>query len=171
MSDWHDEMMEPMHDTPADKDPLIAAMEAAGYTYDGLESTNDHLRFFGEGGQIITMGGWHECEEWLNGVVFDDPQVANHVEIILHPERFPEKDPARAALRAIEDAIEQNGNSFDGIINNLPTLSPTLQACKCADGEEKESVLAKLKEQQIHESPHKPERSIVLCGPEERSRE
>ena len=46
MSDWHDEMMEPMHDTPADKDPLIAAMEAAGYTYDGLESTNDHLRFF-----------------------------------------------------------------------------------------------------------------------------
>ena len=33
MSDWHDEFTEPMHDTPADKDPLIAAMEAAGYTY------------------------------------------------------------------------------------------------------------------------------------------
>ena len=49
MSDWHDEFTEPMHDTPADKDPLIAAMEAAGYTYDGLESTNDNLRFFGEG--------------------------------------------------------------------------------------------------------------------------
>ena len=32
MSDWHDEFTEPMHDTPADKDPLIAAMEAAGYT-------------------------------------------------------------------------------------------------------------------------------------------
>ena len=81
MSDWHDEFTEPMHDTPADKDPLIAAMEAAGYTYDGLESTNDNLRFFGEGGQVITMGGWHECEEWLNGVVFDDPQVMNRVEI------------------------------------------------------------------------------------------
>lgn len=25
MSDWHDEFTEPMHDTPADKDPLIAA--------------------------------------------------------------------------------------------------------------------------------------------------
>lgn len=85
MSDWHDEFTEPMHDTPADKDPLIAAMEAAGYTYDGLESTNDYLRFFGEGGQVITMGGWHECEEWLNGVVFDDPQVMDRVEIILHP--------------------------------------------------------------------------------------
>ena len=80
MSDWHDEFTEPMHDTPADKDPLIAAMEAAGYTYDGLESTNDYLRFFGEGGQVITMGGWHECEEWLNGVVFDDPQVMDRVE-------------------------------------------------------------------------------------------
>lgn len=93
MSDWHDEFAEPMHDTPADKDPLIAAMEAAGYTYDGLESTNDNLRFFGEGGQVITMGGWYECEEWLNGVVFDDPQVMNRVEIILHPERFPEELP------------------------------------------------------------------------------
>lgn len=118
MSDWHDEFTEPMHDTPADKDPLIAAMEAAGYTYDGLESTNDNLRFFGEGGQVITMGGWHECEEWLNGVVFDDPQVMNRVEIILHPERFPERDPGRAALRAVEDAVEQNDNSFDGIINS-----------------------------------------------------
>ena len=29
MSDWHDEFAEPMHDTPADKDPLITAMEAA----------------------------------------------------------------------------------------------------------------------------------------------
>lgn len=112
MSDWHDEFTEPMHDTPADKDPLIAAMEAAGYTYDGLESTNDNLRFFGEGDQVITMGGWHECEEWLNGVVFDDPQVMNRVEIILHPERFPEKDPGRAALRAVEDAVEQNDNSL-----------------------------------------------------------
>ena len=39
MSDWHDEFTEPMHDTPADKDPLIAAMEAAGYTY---TRTADH---------------------------------------------------------------------------------------------------------------------------------
>lgn len=53
MSDWHSEFTEPMHDTP----PLIAAMEAAGYSYDGLESTNDSLRFFGESGQVLTMGG------------------------------------------------------------------------------------------------------------------
>ena len=112
-----------------------------------------------------------ECEEWLNGVVFDDPQVMNRVEIILHPERFPEKDPGRAALRAVEDAVEQNDNSFDGIINNLPEPDPTLQACKCADEEAKQSVLAKLKEQQLHEPQHRSECSYILCGPEERCRE
>ena len=117
------------------------------------------------------MGGWHECEEWLNGVVFDDPQVMNRVEIILHPERFPERDPGRAALRAVEDAVEQNDNSFDGIINNLPEPDPTLQACKCAAEEAKQSVLAKLKEQQLHEPPHRPERPFIFCGPEERVRE
>ena len=170
MSDWHDEFTEPMHDTPADKDPLIAAMEAAGYTYDGLESTNDNLRFFGEGGQVITMGGWHECEEWLNGVAFDDPQVMDRVEILLHPERFPERDPGRAALRAVEDAVEQNDNNFDGIINNLPEPDPTLQACKCADEESRESVLARLKEQ-LQEPPRRPERPFLLCDPEERTRE
>ncbi len=169
MSDWHEEYTEPMHDTPAEKDPLIAAMETAGYTYDGLESTDDHLRFFGEGGQIITMGGWHECEEWLNGMVFDDPQVSDRVEIILHPERFPEKDPGRAALRSVEDYIEQNDNNFDGIINNLPEPDPTVQACKCADGKEKESVLSRLQEQQHKEPPHKPVRVLHPNDREERS--
>ena len=117
------------------------------------------------------MGGWHECEEWLNGVVFDDPQVMDRVEIILHPERFPERDPGRAALRAVEDAVEQNDNNFDGIINNLPEPDPALQARKCADEESRESVLARLKEQQLQEPPRRPERPFLLCDPEERTRE
>ena len=109
MSKWDEAHTEPMHDHPAEKDQLIAAMEAAGYVLDTAESTEDNLRFFGAYGNVLTMGGWHECEEWLNGVVFDDPQVSDRVEIILHPERFPERDPQRAALRAVEDAVEQNG--------------------------------------------------------------
>ena len=36
---------------------------------------------YGAYGNLLTMGGLHECEEWLNGVVFDDPQVSNRVEI------------------------------------------------------------------------------------------
>ena len=88
MSKWDEAHTEPMHDHPAEKDQLVAAMEAAGYVLDTAESTEDNLRFFGAYGNVLTMGGWHECEEWLNGVVFDDPQVSDRVEIILHPERF-----------------------------------------------------------------------------------
>ena len=171
MSDWHDEFAEPMRDTPAEKDSLVAAMEAAGYTYDGLQSTNDHLRFFGNNGQTITMGGRHECEEWLNGVVFDDPQVSDRVELILHPERFPEMDPGRAALRSVEDFVEQNDNSFDGIINNLPEPDPTERACRCADEKARESVLEKLREQQTQDPPAKHEWTRVFRRPKERSLE
>ena len=67
--------------------------------------------------------------------------------------------------------MEQNDNNFDGIINNLPEPDPTLQACKCVDEESRESVLAKLKEQQLQEPPRRPERSFLLCDPEERTRE
>ena len=80
MSKWDELHTEPIHDTPAEKDVLIRAMEAAGYTLDTIESTDDHLRFFGEGGQTMTMAGWHECEAWLNGVVFDDPVMSDRVE-------------------------------------------------------------------------------------------
>ena len=77
MSKWDEVHTEPLHDHPAKKDQLVAAMEAAGYVLDTLESTEDNLRFYGAYGNVMTMGGWHECEEWLNGVVFDDPQVSN----------------------------------------------------------------------------------------------
>ena len=73
MSKWDEIHTEPLHDHPAEKDQLVAAMEAAGYVLDTLESTEDNLRFYGAYGNVMTMGGWHECEEWLNGVVFDDP--------------------------------------------------------------------------------------------------
>ena len=151
MSKWDEVHTEPMHDHPAEKDQLVAAMEAAGYTLDTLESTGDNLRFYGAAGNIMTMGGWHECEEWLNGVVFDDPQVSDRVEIILHPERFPERDPQRAALRAVEDAVEQNDNNFDGIINNLPDPDPAealrQQARQSEQAAARDSVLEELKAQ------------------------
>ena len=151
MSKWDEAHTEPLHDHPAEKDQLVAAMEAAGYTLDTLESTGDNLRFYGAAGNIMTMGGWHECEEWLNGVVFDDPQVSDRVEIILHPEHFPERDPQRAALRAVEDAVEQNDNNFDGIINNLPEPDPAealrQQARQSEQTAARDSVLEELKAQ------------------------
>ena len=176
MSKWDEEHTEPMHDHPAEKDQLVAAMEAAGYVLDNSESTKDNLRFYGVYGNVLTMGGWHECEEWLNGAVFDDPAVSDRVEIILHPERFPERDPQRAALRAVEDAVEQNDNSFDGIINNMPQPDPAealrQQAGNAEQAAARESVLEDLKAQkEMAEQAEKARRrpySISL--PEERER-
>ena len=176
MSKWDEAHTEPMHDHPAEKDQLVAAMEAAGYTLDTLESTGDNLRFYGAAGNIITMGGWHECEEWLNGVVFDDPQVSERVENILHPERFPERDPQRAALRAVEDAVEQNDNNFDGIINNLPEPDPSealrQQARQSEQAAARDSVLEELKAQREKaELAEKAKRRPHLFrDPEERER-
>ena len=176
MSKWDEEHTEPMHDHPAEKDQLVAALEAAGYVLDTAESTEDNLRFFGVYGNLLTMGGWYECEEWLNGVVFDDPQVSDRVEIILHPERFPERDPARAALRAVEDAVEQNDNNFDGIINNMPQPDPAEalrpQTRISEQSAARESVLEDLKMQreraeQIEKRKPRPQ---FVFSPEERER-
>ena len=176
MSKWDEVHTEPMHDHPAEKDQLVAAMEAAGYTLDTLESTGDNLRFYGAAGNIMTMGGWHECEEWLNGVVFDDPQVSDRVEIILHPERFPERDPQRAALRSVEDAVEQNDNNFDGIINNLPEPDPAealrQQARQSEQAAARDSVLEELKAQRekaelVEKAKRRPQ---LFRDPDERER-
>ena len=150
-----------MHDTPAEKDTLIRAMEAAGYTLDSLESTDDYLRFFGEAGQTMVMAGWQECEAWLNGVVFDDPAISDRVERTLHPERFvTEAAATNSTMRAIEDSVEQNDNQFDGIINNLPDEPPagTANPAKLLDpgkttraadeAAERASVLEKLREEE-----------------------
>ena len=163
MSKWDESHTEPIHDTPAEKDVLIRAMEAAGYTLDTIESTDDHLRFFGEGGQTMTMAGWHECEAWLNGVVFDDPAMSDRVEMILHPERFVSQAAAtNTTMRAIEDTVEQNDNQFDGIINNLPDESPTgtpdpaKAAREAADTAARSSILEKLREEERARPPRPP---------------
>ena len=76
------------------KSKIIAAMDAAGYSFDELESTDDNLRFLGEGGTLMQMSGWKDAKEWLEGVVFDDPDISDRVEKILHPEHFKEKRPS-----------------------------------------------------------------------------
>ena len=135
----------------AGRETLTAAMEAAGYVLDTLESTDDHLRFYGNHGELMTMNGWQDCEGWLNGVVFDDPEVSDRVQYLLHPERFPELSPQKAALRSLEDMLEQNDNHFDGIINNMPTPEyPEEEKRKTGEQdkteEEHQSVLLALEE-------------------------
>ena len=74
---------------------ILAAMEAAGYHYDEMESRQSiediedtRFVFHSETGEQMGFKTTHESEEWLGGVVFDDPEVTQAVEKIMHPERY-----------------------------------------------------------------------------------
>ena len=74
------------------KEKLIPAMEAAGYHFDELESSDGNLRFLPDGTHEISgawiADSWNDVQEWLEGVVLEDPDTAERVERVLHPERF-----------------------------------------------------------------------------------
>ena len=62
---------------------LIKAMDAAGYWYDNFDSYEDWV-VFRDGIFAMMFESWEEVEEWLKGVVFDDPEVSDKVEAILN---------------------------------------------------------------------------------------
>lgn len=68
-------------------DKLVPAMAAAGYHYDDINS-NDSYYLFNSEYSSIEFANPKEIEEWLDGVVFDDPEMSLKVEKIMHPERF-----------------------------------------------------------------------------------
>lgn len=74
------------------KQKLIPAMEAAGYHFDELESTDGNLRFLPDGtheiGGVMISDSWNDVKEWLEGVVLEDPDIAERVERVMHPERY-----------------------------------------------------------------------------------
>ena len=74
------------------KQKLIPAMEAAGYHFDELESTDGNLRFFPDGtheiGGVMISDSWNDVKEWLEGVVLEDLDAAERVERVMHPERY-----------------------------------------------------------------------------------
>ena len=78
---------------------------------------------------------------------------------------------SRNPMRGIEDMVEQNDNSFDGVINNLPEPKPVCQVTAAdviEEDQKKKSVLKKL--QEAAPVPDKPKtvNSCVLCGDLER---
>lgn len=74
------------------KQKLIPAMEVAGYHFDELESTDGNLRFLPDGtheiGGVMISDSWNDVKEWLEGVVLEDPDTAERVERVMHPERY-----------------------------------------------------------------------------------
>ena len=78
---------------------------------------------------------------------------------------------SRNPMRGIEDMVEQNDNSFDGVINNLPEPKPVCQVTAAdviEEEQKKKSVLKKL--QEAAPVPDKPKtvNGYVLCGDLER---
>lgn len=62
---------------------LVEAMEAAGYWFDDFSSYDGYLLFSGHYGTSMDFECWADVEEWLRGVVFDDPDVSDAVERIM----------------------------------------------------------------------------------------
>ena len=68
-----------------DKAVLIEAMAAAGYEYDDIGSHDEWVNFFSDYGSF-SFDSWQEVEDWLRGVVFDDPDISDLVERIMRGE-------------------------------------------------------------------------------------
>lgn len=78
---------------------------------------------------------------------------------------------SRNPMRGIEDMVEQNDNSFDGVINNLPEPKPVCQVSAAEVIEEeqkKKSVLKRLQEPVPVPEGAKSVTGCVLCGDRER---
>ena len=111
----------------------------------------------------------NKIRKWdeVGGVVEVEEEVLSE-----NPTEDPGAGPSvsRNFMRGIEDMVEQNDNSFDGVINNLPEPKPVCQvdAVEVVEQEQKKkSVLKKLQETPAPEPP-KPARGCVLCGDLER---
>ncbi len=70
------------------KEKVINAMKEAGYEFDDIDSSDNRLVFRGDYGSQMDFPSYEEAGEWLDGVVFDDPDVSDRVEQVMHPERF-----------------------------------------------------------------------------------
>ena len=80
-----------------------------------------------------------------------------------------EKIRASDYLRAVEDYVEQNDNSFDGIINNLPDESEGSASGAKTENRSLVEEIRKENERQLHEAiPAKPVPRIPYTDGEER---
>lgn len=88
-------------------DRIQRAMEAAGYTYDEINSAEEpdgEQYFTYEGGQM-RFANETEALEWISGVVFDDPERQEAVDRILHPEAFQNAEDLEQYARQNPDSL------------------------------------------------------------------
>ena len=96
---------------------VIEAFNAAGLSYNEMESYGGYLIFNGDS-SIYTFDSWEEASEWIDGVVFDEPERNAAAERVLHPERFepdttPETEPTPDFPFSVGDTVYlEDGKPF-----------------------------------------------------------
>lgn len=89
-----------------------------------------------------TMTEWEHNRRAMPEYVFSLIEYKVQAEFGLKPEQTKGPTALGSQMRGIEDMVEQNDNSFDGIINNLPKQEDISEKSEGA----RESVLKKLKD-------------------------
>lgn len=78
---------------PERMEQITEAFEAAGFSYDDINSYGGYLIFLEEGGAQYTFESRDEAAEWIDDVLFDDSERSTAAEHVMHPERFTEPEP------------------------------------------------------------------------------
>ena len=79
---------------------------------------------------------------------------------------------SRNPMKGIEDMVEQNDNSLDGVINNLPEPKPVAQVTPedvIEEEQKKKSVLRKLQEAAPAPEKVRSVHGCIICGVPERA--
>lgn len=93
---------------------LINAMEVAGMHYDEIDSSFDSLRFTSERGMVTYFDNWNEVENWIEGTVFEDSDVEQEVDEILHPEKYEDKEITVLVVQpGMEPEVRQISTGLD----------------------------------------------------------
>lgn len=72
------------------------AMKLAGYHYDEINSYDGYISYNYDGASTpMVFENEEQIGEWLNGVVFDDPEVAQNVAKVLYPESFQNNEESQ----------------------------------------------------------------------------
>lgn len=87
---------------------LTSVMKIAGYEYDDINSSDGDLHFADSYGQTMHVESWDDVKEWLEGVVFDDPDISDAVEKAMHPERFENENAKEKHEQETEKPAEKN---------------------------------------------------------------
>lgn len=87
----------------------------------------------GEAGSVMQMESWEDAREWLEGVVFDDPEVAENVHEILHPSKMTVLvvDPMKELrVETIPTGLESLQKAVGGYIEAVyPFADPVALIC------------------------------------------